>query len=125
MALSTRRKAPFDPARAICERAAAAGVLRHPIGVLLVRGVGAGRSGLGPANIHEEPRGEVFAKFMSNLLNHPEVKPLLSSEHFSVDGTLIGARALHKSSGPRMARTTETMARTSTAKSARTTTMPA
>jgi hypothetical protein len=26
---------------------------------------------------------------MSKLLNHPEVKPLLSDEHFSVDGTLI------------------------------------
>ena len=32
--------------------------------------------------------GAVFAKFMSKLLNHPEVKPLLSDEHFSVDGTL-------------------------------------
>ena len=26
--------------------------------------------------------GAVFAKFMSKLLNHPEVKPLLSDEHF-------------------------------------------
>ena len=33
--------------------------------------------------------GEVFAKFMTKLLNHPQVKPLLSDEHFSVDGTLI------------------------------------
>ena len=31
------------------------------------------------------------------LLNHPEVKPLLSDEHFSVDGTLIEAWASHKS----------------------------
>src|SRR6202040_2726283 len=38
--------------------------------------------------------GAVFAKFMSKLLNHPEVKPLLSDEHFSVDGTLIEAWAL-------------------------------
>ena len=37
--------------------------------------------------------GEVFAKFMAKLLNHREVKPLLSSEHFSVDGTLIEAWA--------------------------------
>jgi transposase len=37
--------------------------------------------------------GAVFAKFMSKLLNHPEVKPLLSDEHFSVDGTLIEAWA--------------------------------
>ncbi len=27
-------------------------------------------------------------KFMTLLLNHPQVKPLLSDEHFSVDGTL-------------------------------------
>ena len=38
--------------------------------------------------------GEVFAKFMAKLLNHPEVKPLLSSEYFSVDGTLIEAWGL-------------------------------
>ena len=31
---------------------------------------------------------------MSKLLNHPEVKPLLSDEHFSVDGTLIEAWGL-------------------------------
>ena len=30
-----------------------------------------------------------FTKFMTRLLNHPQVKPLLSDEHFSVDGTLI------------------------------------
>src|SRR5882762_3280085 len=29
--------------------------------------------------------GEVFTKFMSKLLSHPQVKPLLSDEHFSVD----------------------------------------
>ncbi len=31
--------------------------------------------------------GEVFTKFMAKLLNHPQVKPLLSDEHFSVDGS--------------------------------------
>src|SRR5499426_1265669 len=41
--------------------------------------------------------GEVFAKFMTKLLNHPQVKPLLSDEHFSVDGTLIEAWASQKS----------------------------
>lgn len=41
--------------------------------------------------------GDVFQKFMSKLLNHPQVKPLLSDEHFSVDGTLIEAWASHKS----------------------------
>ena len=35
--------------------------------------------------------GEVFQKFMTKLSNHPQVKPLLSDEHFSVDGTLIEA----------------------------------
>jgi transposase len=37
--------------------------------------------------------GEVFTKFMTRLLNHSQVKPLLSDEHFSVDGTLIEAWA--------------------------------
>jgi hypothetical protein len=40
--------------------------------------------------------GEVFAKFMTKLLNHP----LLSDEHFSVDGTLIEAWASQKSFRP-------------------------
>jgi transposase len=46
-------------------------------------------------------KGDVFQKFMSKLLNHPQVKPLLSDEHFSVDGTLIEAWASHKSFRPR------------------------
>ena len=46
-------------------------------------------------------RGEVFEKFMTKLLNHPEVKPLLSDEHFSVDGTLIEAWASQKSFRPK------------------------
>src|SRR5436309_2244697 len=45
--------------------------------------------------------GEVFAKFMSKLLNHPQVKPLLSDEHFSVDETLIEAWASQKSFRPK------------------------
>src|SRR6516225_9622417 len=45
--------------------------------------------------------GDVFQKFMSKLLNHPRVKPLLSDEHFSVDGTLIEAWASHKSFRPK------------------------
>lgn len=45
--------------------------------------------------------GEVFGKFMTRLLNHPQVTPLLSDEHFSVDGTLIEAWASHKSFKPR------------------------
>jgi transposase len=45
--------------------------------------------------------GEVFAKFMARLLNHSKVKPLLSDEHFSVDGTLIEAGASQKSFRPK------------------------
>lgn len=40
---------------------------------------------------------EVAAKFMSAVLAHREVKPLLSNEHFSVDGTLVEAWASLKS----------------------------
>src|SRR5487761_766484 len=37
--------------------------------------------------------GEIAAKFMTSVLNLPNVRTLLSSEHFSVDGTLIEAWA--------------------------------
>ncbi len=46
-------------------------------------------------------QGDVFQKFMTTLLNHPRVKPLLSDEHFSVDGTLIEAWASQKSFRPK------------------------
>jgi transposase len=46
-------------------------------------------------------QGEVFERFMTKLLNHPEVRPLLSDEHFSVDGTLIEAWASHRSFRPK------------------------
>lgn len=46
-------------------------------------------------------RGDVFQKFMAKLLDHEKVKPLLSDEHFSVDGTLIEAWASHKSFKPK------------------------
>ena len=45
--------------------------------------------------------GEVIMKFMTQLLTHPQVKPLLSDEHFSVDGTLIEAWASQKSFRPK------------------------
>jgi transposase len=45
--------------------------------------------------------GEVFEKFITRLLNHPQVKPLLSDEHFSVDGTLIEAWASQRSFRPK------------------------
>jgi hypothetical protein len=40
---------------------------------------------------------ELMAKFLELLLAAPEDKPLLSSEHFSVDGTLLRAWASHSS----------------------------
>lgn len=40
---------------------------------------------------------DVAAKFMVAVLAHREVKPLLSSDHFSVDGTLVEACASLKS----------------------------
>lgn len=41
--------------------------------------------------------GEITAKFLTALLAQPKVKRLLSSDHFSVDGTLIEAWASIKS----------------------------
>jgi transposase len=45
--------------------------------------------------------GDIARKFMSSVLNLPEVRQLLSSEHFSVDGTLIEAWASMKSFVPK------------------------
>ena len=41
--------------------------------------------------------GDIARKFMATVLNLPQVRQLLSSEHFSVDGTLIEAWASMKS----------------------------
>src|SRR3979490_1751881 len=40
---------------------------------------------------------DLAAKFLAGVLANPQVKPLLSDEHFSVDGTLIEAWASMKS----------------------------
>jgi transposase len=45
--------------------------------------------------------GEVAAKFLTAILSQPRIKRLLSSEHFSVDGTLIQAWASMKSFQPK------------------------
>ena len=45
--------------------------------------------------------GEIAAKFLIAVLAQPRVKRLLSSEHFSVDGTLIEAWASMKSFKPK------------------------
>ena len=46
-------------------------------------------------------QADVARAFMTRLLNLPQVKGLLSSEHFSVDGTLIDAWASMKSFVPK------------------------
>ena len=38
---------------------------------------------------------DVMGVFLDKLMGSPEVKPLLSEEHFSVDGTLLAAWASH------------------------------
>ena len=38
-----------------------------------------------------------MGRFLDKLMGVPEVKPLLSDEHFSVDGTLLQAWASHAS----------------------------
>lgn len=45
--------------------------------------------------------GDIAAKFMTGVLNLPQTRKLLSSEHFSVDGTLIEAWASMKSFVPK------------------------
>ncbi|MGH9610947.1 MAG: IS5 family transposase [Bryobacteraceae bacterium] len=45
--------------------------------------------------------GDIAAKFMASVLDLPEVRGLLSAEHFSVDGTLIEAWASMKSFVPK------------------------
>jgi len=45
--------------------------------------------------------GDIAAKFLAAVLSQPGVKRLLSSEHFSVDGTLIEAWASMKSFKPK------------------------
>jgi hypothetical protein len=46
-------------------------------------------------------QGDVASEFMRALLAQPKVKVLLSTEHFSVDGTLLEAWASTKSFRPK------------------------
>jgi transposase len=48
--------------------------------------------------------GDIAGRFLAALLSEPRVKRLLSSEHFSVDGTLIQAWASMKSFRPKQER---------------------
>ena len=45
--------------------------------------------------------GDIARKFMASILTLPQVRTLLSSEHFSVDGTLLEAWASMKSFVPK------------------------
>ena len=45
--------------------------------------------------------GDIAARFLSAILVQPRVRRLLSSDHFSVDGTLVEAWASMKSFRPR------------------------
>jgi len=45
--------------------------------------------------------GDIAAKFLGAILSQPKVKRLLSTDHFSVDGTLIKAWASMKSFRPK------------------------
>lgn len=57
-----------------------------------------------PHHIHQKWEGllndEVMGRFLVKLIGAPEVKPLLSDEHFSVDGTLLQAWASYASLKP-------------------------
>ena len=84
--------------------------------------------------------GDIAAKFLAVVLAQPKVKKLLSTDHFSVDGTLIEAWASMKSVKPKSPPSGEapgngsgeppaevagaTWKRTSTARSGRTARMP-
>src|ERR1700729_40186 len=48
--------------------------------------------------------GDIAAKLLSAVLSQPRVKRLLSTDHFSVDGTLIEAWASMKSFRPKQGR---------------------
>jgi hypothetical protein len=51
--------------------------------------------------------GDIAAKFLAAVLSRPRVRRLLSSEHFSVDRTLIEAWASMKSFKPKHAPSTD------------------
>jgi hypothetical protein len=111
------RRATIGAAGTVAERSVDPGIVWHPLGAATD-----GASGLQPAdrwfvglspddavwdattfskNRERLQAGEVFEKFMTRLLNHPQVTPLLSDEHFSVDGTLIDAWASQRSFRPK------------------------
>ena len=106
-----------DPAGTVDAGVAAAGVLFDPLGtatgradrlrsvVPLVRWAGDRGPGVGRHHLHQEPRPAARRRhrrqFLAAVLAHDKVKALLSSEHFSVDGTLLEAWASPKSFRPK------------------------
>ena len=107
----------FDPAGEAAARLAAAGVLHHS-----VRTPADGAARLQPAvplvrrariddpvwdhSTYSKNRdrlldADVAKKFLAAILAHSKVAPLLSDEHFTVDGTLIQAWASMKSFVPK------------------------
>ena len=60
---------------------------------------------MGGHHLHQEPRpvveGDAAAQFLAAELSQDKVKALLSSEHFSVDGTLLAAWASLNSFRPK------------------------
>jgi hypothetical protein len=107
----------LDPAREAFAGDALAGVLFDPVGaavdgaagvrpsVSLVRRPRRRRRGLGPLDVLQERdrllEGDLAAKLLGAVLTQPRVKRLLSTEHFSVDGTLVEAWASMKSFRPK------------------------
>ena len=99
--------AALDPAREASAGDAVAGVLFDPLcatvdgatgvrpAVSLVRRHRRRRRGVGPLDVFQDPRapsgGDIAAKLLGAVLAQPRVKRLLSTDHFSVDGTLIEA----------------------------------
>ena len=107
--------ATVDPAREAAAGDAVAGVLFDPLGaafdgaagirpaVPLVRRDRRRRCGLGPFGVLRDRllEGDIAAKFLAAVLAQSKVNKLLSSDHFSVDGTLIEAWTSTKSAKPK------------------------
>src|SRR5712664_4482872 len=104
-----QRGASFDPSGAIAERLAAAGVLRHPLGapidgatglqsfVPLVRGTVAGRSGLGPDHLHQEPGAAAERRCVHEV--HDQASEPSAGQAAAVGRALLGGWNADRSLG--------------------------
>jgi transposase len=97
----------LDPAREAAAGNAVAGVLFDPLGAAVDRrlefdllfrwfvGIGVDDAAWDHSTFSKNRErlleGDIAAKFLSAVLLQPRVKRLLSTDHFSVDGTLIEA----------------------------------